>query len=335
MIQKLETLYQPDDRVKIQPIIYKEDRCDLSVIIPTYNMVKYIRQCILSVINQKTGYKIEVIVINDGSTDNTQEIIEKIAEKDNRIIIYSHKNAGLSAARNIGLNIATGKYVYFLDADDQMLDGGLQEMIDKAYKTGCDIVQCNYLIKRKGKILDSGWKPKKLFAKTYDDMRDIPGYATMKVIKRSLFNDVRFPENYRYEDTIMRLRIFGKCKNGIFVVDKPLYVYLINQAGITQSKKNDLRRIDAVCVIDKLLKGLSKEDIKIEYDEILHHVSSIAFHRIKFLNKKYKKSIFEHICDMVISFGLHTENEELKKFEKIIYERNYTKYILMGVKNRW
>ena len=89
----------------------------ISIIIPAYNVEKYIDKCITSVINQ-TYDNIEAIIVNDGSTDNTALIIEKYSEVDNRIIVVNKENSGVSDSRNIGIENITGDYAFFLDSDD-------------------------------------------------------------------------------------------------------------------------------------------------------------------------------------------------------------------------
>ena len=102
----------------------------LSIILPTYNMEKYLERCLDSVINQdikKTDY--EIIIINDESTDNSLQIAQKYALKHRNIIIHSKKNGGLGAARNTGLEIAKGEYIYFLDTDDYITENSLSSII--------------------------------------------------------------------------------------------------------------------------------------------------------------------------------------------------------------
>ncbi|MGV8090338.1 MAG: glycosyltransferase [Mangrovibacterium sp.] len=111
----------------------------ISVIIPVYNTEEYVKDTILSMINQ-TLKEIEVIIINDGSTDNSLQIIEKFAELDNRIQVYSQKNQGQTVARNFGLSKATGQYIYFMDSDD-LLD---QDALFRCYKK-CEKEQLDFV----------------------------------------------------------------------------------------------------------------------------------------------------------------------------------------------
>ena len=92
-------------------------KCLISVVVPVYNVEKYIDRCLNSIINQ-TYRKLEIIIVNDGSTDNSRKIIDKFSKMDSRIIVIDKNNGGLSEARNVGINAATGDYITFIDSDD-------------------------------------------------------------------------------------------------------------------------------------------------------------------------------------------------------------------------
>ena len=114
----------------------------VSVIIPVYNVQDYIEQCLASVLNQ-TYRELEVIMINDGSTDNSGILAKKIADSDVRCILITQKNGGLSNARNNGLARATGKYVYFLDSDDWIENNTFEILVNSAEVSNCDLVVHN------------------------------------------------------------------------------------------------------------------------------------------------------------------------------------------------
>ncbi|MBQ8784417.1 MAG: glycosyltransferase family 2 protein [Alphaproteobacteria bacterium] len=113
----------------------------VTVVIPVYNVEKYLEQCLDSVINQ-TYKDIEIICINDGSTDNSITILEKYALSDNRIKIISQTNQGISAARNAGIKVATGKYITFLDSDDFLSRDAIEKMVTAIENNYVDFVVC-------------------------------------------------------------------------------------------------------------------------------------------------------------------------------------------------
>lgn len=111
----------------------------VSVVIPIYNVEEYIEECLLSALNQ-TLKEIEIICVNDGTPDNSMKIIEKYAKTDKRIVIVNKENGGLSSARNAGLRVATGEYVYFMDSDDYILNDALEVLYDEAEKNNLDTI---------------------------------------------------------------------------------------------------------------------------------------------------------------------------------------------------
>ena len=120
---------------------------EVSIIIPCYNVEKFIKDCLESVINQ-TFKNIEIICINDGSTDSTPEILKKYSNIDNRIIVVNQKNKGLSGARNSGINVSCGKYLMFLDSDDWIDTDYIEKMYNAIKKNDCEIAVSTIIRKR-------------------------------------------------------------------------------------------------------------------------------------------------------------------------------------------
>ena len=115
------------------------DNPKVSIIIPVFNGEPFLDRCLSSVINQSYN-NIEIIIINDGSTDNTQSICESYSKNDPRVIIINKKNEGVSTARNVGLDTAVGDYIYFVDADDYVLEDGIEKLVKKAIDNAADII---------------------------------------------------------------------------------------------------------------------------------------------------------------------------------------------------
>lgn len=115
----------------------------VSVVIPVYNGEEWIETCLQSVLHQMTD-DMEVIVVNDGSTDGSEHILQRMAEKDGRIRLFSQKNSGVAAARNKALSMCRGKYIRFVDADDFLPDGSMNILLDKAQQNDSDLVIAGY-----------------------------------------------------------------------------------------------------------------------------------------------------------------------------------------------
>lgn len=238
----------------------------LSVIIPAYNVEKYIERCINSVLNQYLK-NIEIIVIDDGSKDKTSDICLKISENNKNIIYKKVQNGGCSAARNLGISMAKGKYIAFLDSDDWVDSDMYINMIEEAEKNQADIVICGFKKLDENKNLLSTVKiPKRNNKNEYIDCTT-EWFASPcnKIYKRDLLekNNIRFLLNiYTGEDMFFNFISFFYSEN-IISVDKPFYNYFMNQNSVSNNYKN---RTDIYIVIRELISfykrnGVYKENI--------------------------------------------------------------------------
>ena len=218
----------------------------VSLIIPVYNVEKYLRKCLNCAINQ-TLKDIEIIVVNDGSTDLSPEIINEFKNKHKNFIVVNQENMGLSAARNIGIKIAKGEYIAFADSDDYFDENFLYFMYAAVKKSNSDIAVCGfYTVKEnkqkfkhkkqkhhKYKVISSKIALKQLFK----DIK-IHNYAWNKIYRRELFisNDIFYPVAQTYEDLATTYRLFFKSKKIVILKDK-LYYYLQRKDSITKKFK--------------------------------------------------------------------------------------------------
>ena len=238
----------------------------LSVIIPAYNVEKYIERCINSVLNQYLK-NIEIIVIDDGSKDKTSDICLKISENNKNIIYKKVQNGGCSAARNLGISMAKGKYIAFLDSDDWVDSDMYINMIEEAEKNQADIVICGFKKLDENKNLLSTVKiPKRNNKNEYIDCTT-EWFASPcnKIYKRDLLekNDIKFLLNiYTGEDMFFNFISFFYSKD-IISLDEPYYNYFMNQNSVSNNYKN---RTDIYIVIRELISfykrnGVYKENI--------------------------------------------------------------------------
>ena len=238
----------------------------LSVIIPAYNVEKYIERCINSVLNQYLK-NIEIIVIDDGSKDKTSDICLKISENNKNIIYKKVQNGGCSAARNLGVSMAKGKYIAFLDSDDWVDSDMYINMIEEAEKNQADIVICGFKKLDENKNLLSTVKiPKRNNKNEYIDCTT-EWFASPcnKIYKRDLLekNNIRFLLNiYTGEDMFFNFISFFYSKD-IISLDEPYYNYFMNQNSVSNNYKN---RTDIYIVIRELISfykrnGVYKENI--------------------------------------------------------------------------
>lgn len=214
----------------------------VSLIIPVYNVEPFLRKALQSAAEQ-TLQNIEVIMINDGSTDSSLSIMKEFEQKYSHFILIDQKNAGLSAARNVGLQLAKGEYIAFMDSDDFISPDFLQKMVDSAIKNDAEIVCCNYYIYyyKSGRRL---YMPFRANTKVYSAqdagnklIRDITlhYFAWNKLYKRSLFieNNIVFPPMY-FEDIATSPRLFYYAKK-VSILSDALYYYTKRSSSILGS----------------------------------------------------------------------------------------------------
>ena len=216
----------------------------LSIILPVYNSENTIQRCIESILRQKLT-NFECIIINDGSTNNSQSIIENYAQKDPRIILINQLNHGVSHSRNVGIQAATGQYIGFIDSDDYIEPDMFFQLTQNASKYNATVSICHYfreqnkkntipnILIKKEKILNKHEKYQMLFSES-----GCQGMSFTKVIRREylLENNYLFDTKIKYlEDFIFFYNIF-KHTDSIFFSDKPLYHYVVNQSSVTQQR---------------------------------------------------------------------------------------------------
>lgn len=217
----------------------------ITVIVPVFNVEKYLSRCIESIIKQ-TYSNLEIILVNDGSTDNSSNICDNYAKLDDRLKVIHKKNGGLSEARNFGIRVAQGEYIAFVDSDDYIEENMYELLHNEIVNCQADIAVC-------GRWVENGEEKKELYTlndkmimssiqalKYYFKRKIIDPSACDKLFKRELFNNVEFPIGKIHEDIFVMDNILAKC-NKIIHIGLPLYHYISRNDSITKkkiSKKN-------------------------------------------------------------------------------------------------
>ena len=220
----------------------------VSIIIPVYNAEKFLEKCLDSIINQ-TYKNIEIICINDDSTDNSEKILKQYQLKDNRVIFKTIENGGLTRARNTGIKEATGEFFMFVDSDDYIESNMVEKMLNTINKEKADVVRCtNFLEKQDGEILkieDFSIRNKlltkqeineEIISKIIDG--ELLAYVCVLMIrKETLFKTNLFNEKLKFlEDKAFFIDLI-LVTDKIYFLDIPLYHYMINEKSLTKSKK--------------------------------------------------------------------------------------------------
>lgn len=274
----------------------------ISIIIPVYNMDKYLPQCINSVLNQ-THTNIEVILINDGSTDSCKEICDEYKVKDRRIVVIHKKNEGLSAARNDGLRVANGEWIGFVDADDWIEANMYEELLKAAKKNNADISVCRYFREYKNGIEFTNhhmetwiYSGSNEIAKGFILDRTLAPIVMNKLYKAVVLkDDFLFPIGRNYEDLFLSVYLIERG-NVITYCNKRYYHYRQRKSSIihSHSLKNAIDNWDA-----RLERYHKLSSLRNEYKEILvkecvnaiYKMMSVALFSRK--TTKYKKCLTE------------------------------------------
>lgn len=306
------------------------NKCKLSIIVPVYGVEKYIDKCLNSLVKQSLK-EIEVIVVNDGTKDNSQKIIDKYVKKyPDKIKSYIKENGGQGSARNYGLKKATGEYIGYVDSDDFVEKDMYKKLYNKAKENNYDIVVCgNYNVSEdyQNKNIDT-------FINNYNTDLEKIFFGKMavwnKIYKRDILikNKLEFKEKVWYEDLAFTLKAIMNSNTFAFI-DEPLYDYLIRE-GSTMNNSNVQRNLEILDAFNDILSYIQhnkKEEYfsKIEFLAIDHiYISAIVRVLKAEADDKVKRETINKLIDyMNKKFPNYKNNKyinTLSKNRKIIYK---------------
>lgn len=300
---------------------------DVQIIVPVYNVEKYLEECLNSIMNQKTKYKFCVIAVNDGSTDGSLTILKKY-EKFSNLKIINQENKGQSGARNAALKEIDAEYVMFVDSDDFLYEGALEALLDCAKNTKVDIVQGKYTYCWDDGRLQSG----RFIKKGFCNPQDLPGFPWGKLYKAKLWEKLHFPEKNLFEDTVNRIVLFNIAKNA-FVADAECYFYRYNVNGITSSSKGNKKIIDTVWVTKRLIEDYKKISSSISKKEYVVFIKQFMFNCNRILtlnNRNIDYASFLLYCDIfqTVDIDLSSFPFQIRTAYKCLKERNFKKFLL-------
>ena len=298
------------------------NRTSLSIIVPVYNTSKYLARCLDSMVEavNNTKYVIEVLVINDGSTDNSEAIIDEYCKNYRYIKKFNKPNGGLSDVKNYGLKRVTGEFVIFLDSDDYVAPQMYNSMLAKAYAEKADIVVCDIEL-----VYDDPQKntvhscvvPSRssMFAKCID-LNMMPA-SWNKIVKRELYEGLEFPVGKNNEDIAVTPILLAKA-NHISVINQPFYKYYQREGSIQNSQFSEKRFviIDTckIC-IDRINEFDPDVQEEIKGSIYVHQILSMAFYIIRreHLLKRYH-FLKKYMSRVQNEFGDIWDNVEVNEF---------------------
>lgn len=273
----------------------------LSIIIPIYNTSKFLDQCLNSINNQKYN-NYEIILVNDGSTDNSEQICLEFCEKNDRFKYYKKTNGGSSSARNFGLSKATGDFISFIDSDDYIENDSFEILVNSIVKYNADIIifgrykdYGNKKIKVFASKKDKVYKPNKVICEMLSG-KNMDFSSWDKIYKKELWEDIEFPLGITGEDIVTIPKVIEKA-NKIIKIKECLYNYRYTPNSLTTSSYNShtfdtleiLKEFENIFMKGNFAEKLSLNSFKVT--QYMFYIQKLVFlnedERINLNMKKY------------------------------------------------
>lgn len=309
---------------------------DLTVVVPVYNVENYIEKCVLSILNQRIR-KMEILLINDGSTDNSGQICNRLASENKQIKVWHKENGGLSDARNYGLNKATGKFIAFVDSDDFLKADTYGVLLKKAKDNDLDIVIGNgikyisrdeiYYETNHRKDTEVVYKGQDFLVKLIEEKK-MNMQVMLNLYRRDLIldNELFFGEGLFHEDELWTPQVFLKAKK-VQHTDVDFYYYREREGSITQREDKTKNALDLLKIVSKLNSVYS--NLEDQYAEkILKDYLVMLYLNAFYIGKLYRKEYNKLIdCNFLLKNAYSFRNK-FKTFlfcidNKMYYRLNY------------
>ncbi len=299
----------------------------LSIIVPVYNVEQYLEKCLQSCMSQDLPQdEYEIIVVNDGSPDGSLNIAERIASTATNMTIISQENGGLSAARNTGMSVAKGEYIWFVDSDDWIETNCLKQLTDTLYNEQLDALVINGVrvingIERKNP--PRAYTDKIISGKEYLKGTIVNCAAVITIYKRELLckNNLEFKNGIFHEDAEFTPRAYYFVKR-IEIKNYHFYYNLLNPTSITQNAnpKKGFDLIEVACSLYKFQHGIQGEDNSY-YNKYIASALNQALNNAIIMDKDNKKLFIENICKHQYLFNaLINTNSIIYKLEGLLFK---------------
>ncbi len=273
----------------------------VSIIVPVYNVEAYLPKCIESLVHQ-TYTNLEIILIDDGSTDTSGKICDEYAKSDSRIQVVHKENGGVSDTRNVGLDHVNGSYIMFVDSDDFIDEKMVEILYQDLIEQDADISQCNYYrIDENGVVTPSGFAPKKFLLEGEEkyhylnapEYRMLYAFSAIKMCKKEVFHGIRYPKGRIHEDVYVIYDIVKNAKRISCRYDLYLYYYLQRSTSITHTFNRG--RFDVLDAIwqrqDKFEKNsvFYFENLQYYFIKVSDALNQSRYYHLKEEKKKYRQ----------------------------------------------
>jgi len=280
-----------------------KDNILISIIVPIYNTAKYLDTCVETLVSQSYD-ELEIILVDDGSSDESPAMCDKWAIRDNRIKVIHKSNGGLSDARNCGLRKAEGDYIIFIDSDDWIDIDMMKILLSTAIKYEADIVNCQF-VEEKNRNVSAELPPRyPLMEATASEgifllIKDkiVTNHVWRNLFKKEVLQDIEFPKGKNFEDIHIMHEIFFKSKKIVFIGDV-LYHYFANPAGIVRTK-NDKNSMDYLEAFKKR-ELFFQENMPEALDVHRNHMFRKAYGEWRQIKKRYADTRKEETRNLLL-----------------------------------
>ena len=264
----------------------------LSIIVPVYNVLPYIRPCLDSLVGQ-TLEDYEIILIDDGSTDGTAQVLAEYAARyPEKIVLRRVENGGQGRARNIAIDMARGDYLGFIDSDDWINPTMYEKLCKRAEDTGADVVVCNFLAKY------NDGREKDMPACVQENWMASAGSACNKIFRRTLIGDIRFAQGLWYEDFYFSALVLLKSRRTEFI-QEALYFYRQSDSS-TMRNNNSSKNLDMLVIMDMLKEYMLPRGFRQEFEFFLiNHVLLDSVNRVAGQNTPDKREVLHKLIAYV------------------------------------
>lgn len=281
----------------------------ISVIVPAYNAEKTIERCLKSILKQ-TYHNLEVIVVNDGSTDSTELIISKIEKNDVRVHLITIENGGVSHARNVGIDNASGEYITFVDSDDYIDEEMYASLMELIQKYDVKIAHCSYCNNdSEGNLISFVGGNEKLVLQDHDeaiacllDGRLFVGSICNKLYEKTLFSNCRLDESIKYnEDILLNFFLFDQVVSSVYC-DKPFYHYVEDTTSSTHSANGLEARKQWLYVSQKILEFSKGKSYKRNAEQKLTYSLLGVYREYVFVGEKHNTVTMKKIANDINTY---------------------------------
>lgn len=289
---------------------------DVSVIVLVYNVEKYVGVCLDSILGQDVNFDMEVIVVNDGSTDGSLSEVTRRVSSDSRIVLIDQENKGLSGARNAAIDSARGWVLCFVDSDDMLAPGHLQSLWNAISSTDADFVSANWSkMTEEGRVLGRAEKKR------------THGAPWSRMYRRKVWEDIRFPEGYWFEDTVQAYCVSPRFSEAL--CDNAGYLRRGRSDSITATASNNPKSMDSFWIVEEMLDwcgvlGIPMTDV---YEQTIKQFGSILLSRTQWMDDRLRRCLFSCCAQLLHDTFERPSNISTKGnvryLEKALWDRNY------------